>query len=119
MLVNIGTTPEGKKQLLGFQTGQRESTQSWKEPLVDLKKRGLIVAPEIAVGDGALGFWKALDEAFPSTRPQRCWVHKTANILAKSVQSNAHRDLAKSGCRPTGEGEVRHGGVRGEIRAQI
>jgi len=96
MLVIIGATPEGKKELLGFQTGQRESAQSWKELLVDLKKRGLIVAPEIAVGDGALGFWKALDEAFPSTRHQRCWVHKTLNILDKlprSVQPNARQDL--------------------------
>jgi len=96
MLVIIGATPEGKKELLGFQTGQRESAQSWRELLVDLKKRGLIIAPEIAVGDGALGFWKALDEAFPSTRHQRCWVHKTLNILdklPKSVQPNAHQDL--------------------------
>ena len=96
MLVIIGATPEGKKELLGFQTGQRESAQSWKELLVDLKKRGLIVAPDIAVGDGALGFWKALDEAFPSTRHQRCWVHKTLNILdklPKSVQPNARQDL--------------------------
>jgi len=96
MLVIIGATPEGKKELLGFQTGQRESAQSWKELLVDLKKRGLIVAPDIAVGDGALGFWKALDEAFPSTRHQRCWVHKTLNILDKlprSVQPNARQDL--------------------------
>ena len=96
MLVIIGATPEGKKELLGFQTGQRESAQSWKELLVDLKQRGLIVAPDIAVGDGALGFWKALDEAFPSTRHQRCWVHKTLNILDKlprSVQPNARQDL--------------------------
>lgn len=96
MLVIIGATPEGKKELLGFQTGARESAQSWKELLVDLKARGLIIAPEIAVGDGALGFWKALDEAFPSTRHQRCWVHKTLNVLdklPKSVQPNAHKDL--------------------------
>jgi len=96
MLVMIGATPEGKKELLGFQTGMRESTQSWKELLVDLKERGLSIAPEIAVGDGALGFWRALDEAFPSTRHQRCWQHKTLNVLdklPKSVQSNAHEDL--------------------------
>ena len=96
MLVLIGATPEGKKELLGFQTGMRESTQSWKELLVDLKERGLSIAPEIAVGDGALGFWRALDEAFPSTRHQRCWQHKTLNVLdklPKSVQSNAHEDL--------------------------
>lgn len=96
MLVLIGATPEGKKELVGFQTGVRESAQSWKELLVDLKKRGLVVAPEIAIGDGALGFWKALEEAFPKTRHQRCWVHKTLNVLdklPKSVQPNAHRDL--------------------------
>ena len=64
--------------------------------LVDLKARGLTIAPQIATGDGALGFWKALDEAFPTTRHQRCWVHKTANVLdkfPKSVQPNAHKDL--------------------------
>jgi len=96
MLVLIGATPEGKKELLGFRTGMRESAQSWKELLVDLKARGLSIAPEIAVGDGALGFWRALDEAFPSTRHQRCWQHKTLNVLdklPKSVQPNAHRDL--------------------------
>jgi len=96
MLVLIGATPEGKKELLGFRTGMRESAQSWKELLVDLKARGLIIAPEIAVGDGALGFWRALDEAFPSTRHQRCWQHKTLNVLdklPKSVQPNAHGDL--------------------------
>jgi putative transposase len=96
MLVLIGATPEGKKELVGFQTGMRESAQSWKELLVGLKARGLSIAPEIAVGDGALGFWKALDETFPSTRHQRCWQHKTLNVLdklPKSVQSNAHSDL--------------------------
>jgi transposase-like protein len=68
MLVVIGATPEGRKELVGFQVGVRESTQSWRELLVDLKARGLSVAPRIAVGDGALGFWKALEELFPSTR---------------------------------------------------
>ena len=95
MLVLIGATPEGKKELIGFQTGMRESTQSWKELLVDLKARGLSIAPEVAVGDGALGFWKALDETFPTTRYQRCWLHKTLNVLdkfPKSVQPNAHKD---------------------------
>jgi len=96
MLVLIGATPEGKKELLGFQTGMRESAQSWKELLVDLKARGLSIAPQIAVGDGALGFWKALEETFPSTRHQRCWQHKTLNVLdklPKSMQPNAHKDL--------------------------
>ena len=96
MLVLMGATPEGKKELIGFQTGMRESAQSWKELLVDLKARGLVVAPEAAVGDGALGFWKALDEAFPTARHQRCWLHKTLNVLdkfPKSLQPNAHKDL--------------------------
>lgn len=89
MLVIIGATPEGRKELLGFQVGLRESAQSWRELLVDLKARGLAVPPELAVGDGALGFWKAVDEVFPGTRHQRCWFHKMANVLnnfPKSMQ---------------------------------
>jgi putative transposase len=96
MLVIIGATPEGKKELLGFQVGLRESAQSWRELLVDLKARGLSIAPEVATGDGALGFWKALDEVSPTTRHQRCTVHKTANVLdklPKSVQPAAKSDL--------------------------
>jgi transposase-like protein len=96
MLVLMGATPEGRKELIGFQTGLRESAQSWKELLVDLKARGLSIAPEVATGDGALGFWKALDEAFPATSHQRCWLHKTLNVLdklPKSMQPNAHKDL--------------------------
>src|SRR5215210_2012720 len=75
MLVPIGATPEGKKELLGFEVGVRESAQSWRELLVGLKARGLAVAPELATGDGALGFWTALEAVFPATRHQRCWVH--------------------------------------------
>ena len=96
MLVLIGATPEGKKELIGFQVGVRESAQSWRELLIDVKQRGLQIAPEIAVGDGALGFWKALDEICPGTRHQRCWVHKTVNVLDKvplSVQANMKKDL--------------------------
>ncbi len=96
MLVLIGATPEGKKELLGFQVGLRESAQSWRELLVDLKARGLAIAPELATGDGALGFWTALEAVFPATRHQRCWVHKTANVLNKlprSVQPAAKADL--------------------------
>src|ERR671912_3048354 len=96
MLVMIGATPEGKKELLGFQVGVRESAQSWRELLVDLKARGLAIAPELATGDGALGFWKALEAVFPSTRHQRCWVHKTSNVLntlPRSVQPAAKQDL--------------------------
>ncbi|MBB4200843.1 transposase-like protein [Rhodoblastus sphagnicola] len=103
MLVVIGATPEGKKELVGFQTGFRESAQSWKELLVDLKARGLALAPELAVGDGALGFWKALEEAFPTTQHQRCWFHKTGNVLnklLKSLQPAGTRTCAKFGCRP-------------------
>ena len=81
MLVIIGATPEGKKELIGFQVGLRESAQSWHELLTDIKGRGLAIAPEIAVGDGAMGFWNALDKAFASTRHQRCWVHKVKNVL--------------------------------------
>ncbi|MER9469357.1 IS256 family transposase [Mesorhizobium sp. M0482] len=104
MLVLIGATPEGRKELVGFQTGVRESAQSWRELLVDVKRRGLKIAPDIAVGDGALGFWKALDEVFPGTRHQRCWVHKTANVLNKvplSVQANMKTDLREIYGAPT------------------
>jgi transposase-like protein len=96
MLVLIGATPEGKKELVGFQTGVRESAQSWRELLIDIKRRGLEIAPDLAVGDGALGFWRAIEEVFPGTRHQRCWVHKTANVLNKvalSVQLNMKTDL--------------------------
>jgi transposase-like protein len=96
ILVILGATPEGKKEVVGFQVGVRESTQSWRELLVDIKARGLAVPPEIAVGDGAMGFWKALDEVFPGTRHQRCWVHKIANVLnkfPKSMQPTVKADL--------------------------
>jgi putative transposase len=96
MLVLIGATPAGKNELVGFKTGMRESTQSWKELLVDLKARGLALAPEVAVSDGALGFWKALDKTFPRPRDHRCWLHKTLNVLdkfPKSVQPNVPQDL--------------------------
>jgi transposase-like protein len=96
MLVIIGATPEGKKELVGFQVGVRESAQSWRELLVDLKTRGLAITPELATGDGALGFWKALEAVSPTTRHQRCTVHKTANVLdklPKSVQPAAKADL--------------------------
>ena len=104
MLVLIGATPEGKKELVGFQTGARESAQSWRELLIDIKQRGLEIAPDLAVGDGALGFWKAIEEIFPSTRHQRCWVHKTANVLNKvalSVQVNMKVDLREIYGAPT------------------
>lgn len=96
ILVLIGVTSDGNKELIGFEDGYRESTQSWRELLLDIKKRGLETPPKLAIGDGALGFWSALGEVFGSTRHQRCWVHKTANVLnklPKSLQSKAKDDL--------------------------
>jgi transposase-like protein len=83
VLVIMGATQDGRKELIAIHDGERESEQSWREVLLDLKSRGLTDAPMLAVGDGALGFWAALPRVFPATRCQRCWVHKTANILNK------------------------------------
>ena len=96
ILVIIGATAEGKKELVVLADGFRESEQSWKEVLLDLKCRGLTIDPRLAVGDGALGFWKALPQVFGETRVQRCWVHKTANVLnklPKHLQPKAKSDL--------------------------
>ena len=104
ILVLIGATPEGRKELIGFTVGAklrfddgaRESAQDWRELLIDLKNRGLAIAPKIAVADGALGFWKALGEVWPTCQEQRCWVHKAANVLnklPKSQQPKAKRSL--------------------------
>jgi putative transposase len=100
MLVLIGATPEGRKELVGFQVGVRESAQSWRELLVEVKRRGLAIAPELAVGDGALGFWKALEEIYPGTRHQRCWMHKAGNV-PKSVQAAMKTDLREIHGAPT------------------
>lgn len=92
ILVIIGATKDGKKELLAVSDGYRESKDSWLEILREVKARGLKTLPKVATGDGALGFWAAAAEEFPSTRRQRCWVHKTANILdkmPKGVQSRA------------------------------
>jgi len=83
ILVLMGATADGRKELIAVADGYRESEQSWKALLLDAKARGLVVGPKLAVADGALGFWKALDQVFPATRAQRCWVHKTANVLDK------------------------------------
>jgi putative transposase len=96
LLIIIGATPEGRKELVGLTDGVRESAHSWRELLLDLKRHGLSIGPELAVADGALGFWQALEEVWPQTRGQRCWVHKTANVLnklPKSQQSKAKRAL--------------------------
>jgi transposase-like protein len=96
VLVIIGADAHGNKDIVGLADGYRESEQSWKELLLDLKRRGLQSGPELAVDDGALGFWKALRQAFGETRVQRCWVHKTANVLnqmPKSLQARAKGHL--------------------------
>jgi transposase-like protein len=94
-LVIVGVNERGEKHFLAIEDGIRESTQSWREVLLDLKSRGLN-APELAIGDGAMGFWAALEEVLPATRQQRCWMHKTGNVLnalAKSVQPKAKSAL--------------------------
>ncbi len=96
ILVIIGADELGRKELLAIADGYRESAQSWREVLLDLKRRGLKVAPELATGDDALGFWKALREVYGTAREQRCWVHKNANVLnklPKSVQPRAKQHL--------------------------
>ena len=96
LLVIIGATAEGKKEFVGLADGIRESALSWKELLLDLKRRGLTIGPQLAVADGALGFWKAIDQVWPKTYAQRCWVHKTTNVLnklPKSLQAKAKRAL--------------------------
>ena len=96
ILVVMGATAEGKKELVALTDGFRESAQSWKEVLLDMKRRGLKIDPKLAIGDGALGFWKALPQVYGSTREQRCWVHKTANVLnklPKHLQPKAKSDL--------------------------
>ena len=96
VLVIIGVNERGEKHLLAVEDGVRESTQSWREVLLDLKRRGLAEAPKLATGDGAIGFWEALEEVYGSTRAQRCWVHKTRNVLnylPKSSQPKAKQAL--------------------------
>lgn len=104
LLVIIGVTPEGKKELVTIGDGLRESTQSWLDVLRDLVARGLEAGPQLAVGDGALGFWAALAEVYPEVRHQRCWVHKTANVLnalPKSLQGKAKAGLHDIWMAPT------------------
>jgi transposase-like protein len=97
VLILIGANAGGKKELLAIDDGFRESEQSWHELLVRLRdENGLVIDPELATGDGALGFWKAAKKVWPNVKQQRCWVHKTANVLnylPKSVQNKAKADL--------------------------
>jgi transposase-like protein len=104
LLVIIGVTPDGKKELVTIGDGLRESSESWREVLRNLKARGLEAGPLLAVGDGALGFWAALEEIYPATRHQRCWVHKTANVLnalPKSLHGKAKAALHEIWMAPT------------------
>ena len=104
LLVVIGVTDQGQKKFLAIEDGVRESTESWREVLRGLKDRGLTVAPALAIGDGALGFWGALPEIYPGTKPQRCWVHKTRNVLnylPKAVQPKAKAELQEIWMAPT------------------
>ena len=96
VLVVVGVNERGEKRFLAIEEGVRESAQSWREVLLGLKRRGLVLPPKLPVGDGALGFWAALSEVYPETRHQRCWVHKTANVLnylPRGVQPKAKRAL--------------------------
>ncbi|ADI37853.1 IS256-like element ISWch2 family transposase [Waddlia chondrophila] len=105
-LVILGALPNGKKELIAIHNGYRESKISWTEVLENLKRRGLCTPPELAIGDGALGFWSAIEEVFPKTKQQRCWVHKTANVLdkmPKSVQVNAKKAIHEIYLAPTKE----------------
>ena len=119
VLVVIGVDEHGFKHFLAIEDGYRESTQSWREVLQGLKSRGLEVPPELAVGDGALGFWTALAQVYPSTRAQRCWVHKTANVLnrlPKGTQAKAKEALmAPSREAAQGAFEAFVNSLRGEI----
>ena len=95
-LVVIGVNSRGQKHFLAIEDGVRESKQSWREVLLSLKQRGMNLSPKLAIGDGALGFWAALEEVYPETRTQRCWMHKTGNVLnylPKSVQDKAKQAL--------------------------
>ena len=96
MLVLVGADASGRKELLAIKDGFRESGQSWREFLLRLRdENGLVLGPELATGDGALGFWRALHQVWPKTRQQRCWVHKTANVLnalPKSIHGKAKQD---------------------------
>jgi putative transposase len=104
ILVIVGVTEQGQKEFIAIEDGYRESEQSWSELLLRLKSQGLAQGPKLAVGDGALGFWKALSKVYPESRHQRCWVHKTANVLnklPKSVQPKVKQALHEIWMAPT------------------
>ncbi|MEZ5974461.1 MAG: IS256 family transposase [Planctomycetota bacterium] len=109
ILVLMGATEDGFKEIIAVQDGVRESEQSWRELLLQVKAQGLTIDPKLAIADGALGFWKALPQVWPDTRPQRCWVHKTANILNRLPKSSqpaakaAIQDIWMAGSRALAE----------------
>jgi len=106
ILVIVGVTEQGQKEFVAIEDGYRESEQSWTEVLLRLKAQGLKHGPKLAVGDGALGFWKAMNKVYPDTRHQRCWVHKTANVLnklPKIVQPKVKEFLHQIWMAPTKE----------------
>lgn len=110
LLVIIGVTADGRKEWVAISDGLRESTDSWLAVLRDLKERGLVLGPRLAVGDGALGFWTALEQVYPETAHQRCWFHKLGNVLAalpKSLQGKAKADLQAIWMAPTRQEAVR------------
>ena len=114
LLILIGVNEQGEKRLLALSDGYRESKASWLSVIQDLQARGLKTPPQLAIGDGALGFWAALDEAWPETRCQRCWVHKTANILnelPKSIQGKAKAGLHHGKFVLSARSEAGGGGV--------
>ena len=102
ILVLMGPTPEGKRELIAVADGFRESEQSWLQPLLDGKQRGLVIDPKLAVADDALGFWKALPQVYLAAPAQRCWVHKLANVLERcpsACSPRPRRCCTRSGCR--------------------
>lgn len=110
LLIVIGATMEGAKELVAVLDGVRESEQSWYELLLDLKGRGLHIGPRLSVGDGALGFWSALRKVYPGSKEQRCWVHKTANVLDKLPKGLHAR--AKESLRQVYNAETREAALR-------
>ena len=109
ILVLMGATAEGKKELIAIQDGYRESEQCWKELLLDAQQRGLTIAPKLAVADGALGFWAAVRKVFPETKEQRCWFHKSGNVLSKLPKSVQPR--AKSAIHEIWQAETREAAI--------
>ena len=118
LLVIIGVTADGTKEWVAIADGLRSACESWLDVLRDLKERGLKGGPRLAIGDGALGFWSALEQVYPETAHQRCWFHKLGNVLAalpKSLQGKAKADLqaSLSGAHPPG----RRAGLRALLEA--